>query len=315
MKIFKKESFVKKFLLLSLLAAILCAFLISCNSTVSDNHTMSEEASEQDLSESSGVESVELSDSTLSSEDDEKPVFTKEDALAYFKPERAREFASANNYLDFAYEYEGSALNLPFSEFVKWIEGTSEIIFTDFGYSSDNPIGIYDYYFTSRIYKPFTETTFYGVRINGKKMNFHDGAIYNYGWVPEEVGKLQYSVDYAYRESEQERAYDDVTCSVTRLFESNTNYEAMLDGVSKYYQTVGKIFSDTEVKTIKIFDQTTDKYYDVEALCGKAFVGFVFGEQVFCIEFNPFKDDYEIADDVLNNIVIMDLLEEYNKIK
>ena len=325
MKIFKNKSFVKKRLTHSLLAVILCSFLISCNSTVSDSPTTSEEASCQELSGCSGVGSEELSDSALSSESDEKPVFTKEEAIAYFTPKYIHgtyyDYYDPNNYLDFASENYGSAVNMPFPEFVKWIEGTSEIVFTSFGYTSEDPIGIYDYYFTSRIYKPFTETTFYGVRINnGTEMCFYDERIYNYGCVPVERGQLSYEIYYDYWDPEQEMYPIKVFYRVERLFESNEYYEEMLDGISSYREAWGvhlsePYLSDAEVKTIKIFDQATDKYYEVEALCKKTSVECVFVDQVFTICFDHYDEEFEITDDIINNIVIMDLVEEYNKIK
>jgi len=294
----------KKLLVVSLLSVVLCVFLISCQNAASDV----ESAEFPSSSSEEGGENLETSveaEASVSSEDDSN--FTKEEAIAYFTAEEPPQFKSVNSYVDLGVLGDES-LRLPFSEFEKWIDGTSEISFTGFWLESGESISIYDFFSESGFYKPFVETTFYGIKIKDVIINLYDGVVLctmKDSWY-KETGEALYTIYYSYNDVKEDR----ITLSVRRLAEHNTNYAASLGNISDYFKALGKGTSYAETKTLKIYDCSTDKYYDVEAICGPYSVDFIFNKLVFEIRFYNREDSFEITDDILNNIVIMDLLEE-----
>ena len=194
----------KKLLLLSLIAVILCSFLISCNSTALDKSTASEEISNQESLISFDVESFEPSDSSLFSDDDEKSIFTKEEAQAYFTPV----YPDMRPSVDFAYT-DGEGLSIPFSELDNWIAGSSDITFTGV-IENDEPRSIYAL-LSNQFYTVFKETTFYGIRLNGKKIALNTGIMNCYNFIEQakdtavplyESIRSLYFITYVFEESD-----------------------------------------------------------------------------------------------------------------
>ncbi len=317
----------KKYLLFLLTLSTVLSLCAGCGNKNTDKPNTSEEAiASQEQGSSEGSSSNEdASSASLPDEEDgslegaettEEPVssedagldFTKEDALAYF---------------DFEYNYEyfadftpvAETARIPFSELEKWLDGTSDLK-TPSTYGGEE-VSIYELFDAELFHKPFTETDFYTIRIRGRSMNVQNNGVdcskpVGDDWT-EENGGVWYGIRYN---------LEDVTVSmhVARLSEYNKHYQATLGTISDCWAAMGRDFKSENIQTVKMYNQITDEYIDVEVYVdendgnGIKYINFIFNRYVFTIDFFKSKKAIEL-DDILDDIVIMDLREAYNKIK
>lgn len=282
--------------LIVLLIGVFCSFVVSCTTSVESSSIISSE----DIS-SAPSESNEMSEPSELSEEIKKPVFTKDEALLYFTPRK-------NDNLEYGVfiDYEIPVIWFNYKEVPAWLNGTSEITHP---YPDNEMRSIYDFYsYLNSPYKvefhiPFSQTTLYCPRINGESTKLTDGTMY-----------FHYTDDRLYYDSEVDVNGNAFYCTVSKPLGEKEESDVMEEDFSFFYN-IGKLKnSPGEIRTLKIFDQKTNEYYDVEAICWEKIIKFVFNNQKFLM-YADRNSNFKFTDDILNNIVLFDFLEEYNKIK
>lgn len=281
----------------------------SNESMVSQEHDTSENISDNDEPSSMvGDSSSEETASDSVSSEDKTFNFTKEEATAYFKSEYQYQW-----FADITPANETAII--PFSELEKWLDGTSNL--KTLQYYGGEEVSIYEMFATKQFHKLFAEIDFYTMMLNGYSMNMMYNGVecskpVGYDWTGV-GGGVFYEITYHLDDVE-------VNLYVTRLSEYNKAYQAISGTISDYYKAIDREFTAENTQTVKVYDKTSDEYIDVEVYVdemdgnGIKYIEFIFNKYIFRIEI--FDTDNAINfDDILDNIVIMDLLEEYNKIK
>ena len=315
------------FLIISLCVCL--SSFYSCEGKEAVNDEKSKQSVQSEDSVYSSEESIKKEDSNVLTE--EKLSFTYEDAVAYFKDSRTDELPVSQ---------DGICMGI--ADFSKWLDGSSDLLYPTLDPNYDGTGDPHDHIIGESIYKSeeaeqmrffCNDMKFYTLRLKNKNISIFRvlrcytnnlKQLHSYAIAPPESQKFMIFLDswaeITYRISYLDFSDLGISMTVTVFLEDFYKFAYALDGdISDYIkETTGNTVPEESLHKAKIYDQSKGEYVEIELMAvGENDVGafeykFIYDKQIFSITANPETLDLSTLTDEL---IIMDLLEEYEKIK